>query len=143
MPWVKFAAARAACLAPGLVGGRDSALMAAFKLLGSVKPHPLRAIAVRDLIADYDAVMSSERDLIGLMEPDSDWPRGMTLEEDLIDWVGTSANSPCAIPSPIRCWRQKNRSAWVVAISIPAIWRASKWTLSTGCDQATNTWRRR
>jgi hypothetical protein len=44
-----------------------------------------RMLTVRDLIADYDAVMSSERDLVGLMSPHDDWPRGLTLEEDLID----------------------------------------------------------
>jgi hypothetical protein len=44
-----------------------------------------RMLSVRDLIPDYDAVMSSESDLIGLMGPNSDWPRGLTLEEDLID----------------------------------------------------------
>lgn len=44
-----------------------------------------RMLSVRDLIPDYDAVMSSEKDLIGLMDPASDWPRSLTLEEDLID----------------------------------------------------------
>jgi hypothetical protein len=44
-----------------------------------------RMLGVRDLVPDYDAVMSSESDLIGLMDPDSNWPRGLTLEEDLID----------------------------------------------------------
>jgi len=44
-----------------------------------------RMLNVRDLVQDYDAVMGSESDLIGLMDPDSDWPRGLTLEEDLID----------------------------------------------------------
>jgi hypothetical protein len=44
-----------------------------------------RMLSVRDLIADYDAVMSSERGLIGLLDPVSDWPVGLTLEENLID----------------------------------------------------------
>ena len=44
-----------------------------------------RMLSVRDLIPDYDAVMSTEEDLVGVMEPDSEWPRGLTLEEDLID----------------------------------------------------------
>jgi hypothetical protein len=49
------------------------------------KAFAARMLSMRDLIADYDAVMSSEGDLIGLLDPDSDWPRGLTLEEDLID----------------------------------------------------------
>jgi hypothetical protein len=44
-----------------------------------------RMLSVRDLVADYDAVMSSVSDLTGLMDPDADWPRGLTLEENLID----------------------------------------------------------
>jgi hypothetical protein len=42
-------------------------------------------LRVGDLVVDYDAVMSSEAELIGILDPDSDWPRGMTQEEDLID----------------------------------------------------------
>ena len=55
-------------------------------------------LQVRDLIADYDAVMSSENDLVGLLDPDSDWPHGLTIEEDLVALAGTSVNS-----LPIRC----------------------------------------
>lgn len=45
----------------------------------------LRPLTVRDLIADYDAVMTSVDHLKGLMNPDEDWPVGLTIEEDLID----------------------------------------------------------
>jgi hypothetical protein len=45
----------------------------------------LRPLTVNDLIKDYDAVMTSVERLVGFMEPQSSWPRGLTLEEDLID----------------------------------------------------------
>jgi hypothetical protein len=45
----------------------------------------LRPLTVNDLIKDYDAVMTSVDRLVGFMEPASQWPRGLTLEEDLID----------------------------------------------------------
>jgi hypothetical protein len=45
----------------------------------------LRPLTVNDLIKDYDAVMTSAERLVGFMEPHSSWPRGLTLEEDLID----------------------------------------------------------
>lgn len=45
----------------------------------------LRMLTVNDLIKDYDAVMTSIDRLVGFMDPRSAWPRGLTLEEDLID----------------------------------------------------------
>jgi hypothetical protein len=46
----------------------------------------LRMLTVNDLVKDYDAVMVSREDLIGVFGPDSDWPRSdMSLEQDLID----------------------------------------------------------
>jgi hypothetical protein len=45
----------------------------------------LRPLTVHDLVKDYDAVMESVGHLRGLMEPGSDWPLGLTIEEDLID----------------------------------------------------------
>jgi len=45
----------------------------------------LRMLTVNDLIKDYDAVMSSVEHLQGVMDPVDPWPRGMTLEEDLVD----------------------------------------------------------
>lgn len=45
----------------------------------------LRPLTIHDLVKDYDAVMTSVDHLKGLMEPDSDWPIGLTLEDDLID----------------------------------------------------------
>jgi hypothetical protein len=45
----------------------------------------LRPLTVNDLVKDYDAVMTSADRLLGFMNPSSSWPRGLTLEEDLID----------------------------------------------------------
>jgi hypothetical protein len=45
----------------------------------------LRPLTVNDLIKDYDAVMTSADRLVGFMNPPGTWPRGLTLEEDLID----------------------------------------------------------
>ena len=44
----------------------------------------LRMLTVNDLVKDYDAVMSSVEQLSKVW-PDSGWPAGLTLEEDLID----------------------------------------------------------
>ena len=45
----------------------------------------LRMLTVHDLVADYDAVMTSVERLRGSMSPTSDWPVGLTLTDDLID----------------------------------------------------------
>ncbi len=45
----------------------------------------LSPLSIHDVIRDYDAVMTSAAHLKGLMEPDSDWPDGMSLEENLVD----------------------------------------------------------
>jgi len=46
----------------------------------------LRPLTVNDAVKDYDAVMTSRADLIGLFGPGSPWPSpGLTLEQDLID----------------------------------------------------------
>ena len=44
----------------------------------------LKPLTVRDVIKDYNAVMSSISHLKGLMD-DSDWPKRMTLNENLAD----------------------------------------------------------
>ena len=44
----------------------------------------LRMLTVNDVVKDYDAVMSSVEHLRKVW-PDSGWPDGLTLEEDLID----------------------------------------------------------
>ena len=44
----------------------------------------LRMLTINDLVKDYDAVMSSVDELKTIW-PDSGWPEGLTLEEDLID----------------------------------------------------------
>jgi hypothetical protein len=45
----------------------------------------LRMLSIHDVVKDYDAVMTSVEGLVGGMDPDDDWPLGLTLEEDLID----------------------------------------------------------
>jgi hypothetical protein len=45
----------------------------------------LRMLTIHDLVKDYDAVMTSADRLVGHMDPDDDWPLGLTLEEDLVD----------------------------------------------------------
>ena len=44
----------------------------------------LRMLTIHDLVKDYDAVMSSAEHLKAVW-PDSGWPEGLTLEDDLID----------------------------------------------------------
>ncbi len=47
----------------------------------------LRMLTVHDLIKDYDAVMSSTQHLQDTYsrESGSDWPAGLTIEDDLVD----------------------------------------------------------
>jgi hypothetical protein len=45
----------------------------------------LRMLTVNDVVKDYDAVMTSAARLKGCMNPESAWPDGLTLEDDLID----------------------------------------------------------
>lgn len=44
----------------------------------------LKPLTITNLIEDYDAVMSSSNHLKGLMD-ESNWPLGLTIEENLID----------------------------------------------------------
>ena len=44
----------------------------------------LRMLTVNDLVKDYDAVMSSVDELLKVW-PRSGWPKGLTIEQDLID----------------------------------------------------------
>ena len=48
------------------------------------KDFMLRPLKINDLIKDYEAVMSSVEHLRGRMD-ESDWPVGLTIEENLID----------------------------------------------------------
>ena len=48
------------------------------------KEFRLRMLTVNDVVKDYDAVMSSVDELKTIF-PDSNWPVGLTLEENLID----------------------------------------------------------
>ena len=45
----------------------------------------LRMLTVHDVVKDYEAVMSSVDHLKGVLDPDSNWPEGLSLEQDLID----------------------------------------------------------
>ena len=47
--------------------------------------YRLRMLTVHDVVKDYDAVMSSVEHLRGVLDPDSDWPEGLSFEQDLID----------------------------------------------------------
>lgn len=48
------------------------------------KDFHLRQLTIHDLVKDYDAVMSSVARLKGLFHG-SDWPEGLSLEQNLID----------------------------------------------------------
>ena len=45
----------------------------------------LRMLSVHDVTKDFAAVVESEARLVGLMGDGSDWPRGLTIEENFID----------------------------------------------------------
>lgn len=45
----------------------------------------LRPLTVHDVIRDYDAVMSSAAELKDRIQDGSQWPDGLTLQENLID----------------------------------------------------------
>lgn len=45
----------------------------------------LRMLSVHDVVKDFAAVVESEGRLVGSMGDGSDWPRGLTIEENLID----------------------------------------------------------
>lgn len=45
----------------------------------------LRPLTVNDVVKDFDAVVSSTDRLVGHMDPADSWPRGLTLEENLVD----------------------------------------------------------
>ena len=47
--------------------------------------YRLRMLTVHDVVKDYEAVMSSVDHLKGVLDPDSPWPEGLSLEQDLID----------------------------------------------------------
>ena len=44
----------------------------------------LRMLTVNDVVKDFDAVISSD-DYLQIMSPGSEWPKGLTLEQNLID----------------------------------------------------------
>ena len=82
----------------------------------AVLEHPrfrLRMLTVHDLIKDYDAVMTSVAHLQATYSAisGSDWPAGLTLEDDLIDlgWhqreftLGTSFAYTVMAPDESRC----------------------------------------
>lgn len=44
-----------------------------------------RMLTIHDVIKDYEAVMSSVEHLQGALDPNSSWPKDLTLEQNLID----------------------------------------------------------
>ena len=44
-----------------------------------------RPLTVRDVTRDFDAVMSSREYLIDHFKPETSWPDGLTIEQNLID----------------------------------------------------------
>ena len=47
--------------------------------------YRLRMLTVNDVVKDYNAVMSSIDHLKGVLDSTSQWPEGLTLEQNLID----------------------------------------------------------
>jgi RimJ/RimL family protein N-acetyltransferase len=45
----------------------------------------LRPLTINDAVRDYDAVMTSEERLRTVFDPGSDWPSGLTLEQNIIE----------------------------------------------------------
>lgn len=45
----------------------------------------IRQLMISDVVKDYDAVMTSEAHLKGVLSPNGQWPTGLTFEQDLID----------------------------------------------------------
>jgi len=45
----------------------------------------LRPLTINDAVKDYEAVMTSEERLRTVFDPGSDWPLGLTLEQDIIE----------------------------------------------------------
>lgn len=47
--------------------------------------YELRMLTIDDVDLDFEAVVASRDRLLGLLDPDSTWPDGLTVREDLID----------------------------------------------------------
>ena len=45
----------------------------------------LRPLSINHAVKDYDAVMTSEERLRNVYDPGGEWPRGLTLEQDIIE----------------------------------------------------------
>ena len=45
----------------------------------------LRMLSIDDVEKDFEAVVASAGRLKGLLDPESSWPEGLTLKEDMID----------------------------------------------------------
>ena len=59
----------------------------------------LRTLTIHDVIKDFAAVMDCANWLPGFMEPGSTWPRGLTIDENLIDLGWHQREFTSAIPS--------------------------------------------
>ena len=71
----------------------------------------LRMLSVDDVEKDFEAVISSAARLSQVW-PNSGWPAGLTLRQNLIDLDGTKRSSRIAVPLPIRWWRLMNPRCW-------------------------------
>ncbi len=47
--------------------------------------YHLRMLSIDDVDKDFEAVMESRDRLMGLLDPNSSWPDGLTKKEDMID----------------------------------------------------------
>jgi len=45
----------------------------------------LRMLTIHDVVKDFDAVMTSQHRLKTIFRPGSDWPTGLTLEQNILD----------------------------------------------------------
>lgn len=51
----------------------------------STENFKARMLTINDVAKDYEAVMSSVDHLQGVLDPNSSWPKDLTLEQNLID----------------------------------------------------------
>jgi hypothetical protein len=62
-------------------------LPAKFQIPGGLETPEfrIRPLLISDVVKDFDAVMTSVDHLRGVFGPQSEWPAGLTFEQDLID----------------------------------------------------------
>ena len=47
--------------------------------------YRLRMLTIQDVVKDFDAVVTSANHIKGVLDANSSWPEGLTLEQNLID----------------------------------------------------------